>query len=418
MNQILDYSPNKSNKSSSGSDKIVRFFAILLIIFALCLVASGVYKMYARNSDNSAGANQQVAQAVINVEKQESTLKISVTHTKAIERLIYSWNDSTETVVKGTGENTLEKEIPLPAGTNTLHAKVVDVDGNETTYEEEIVAENGTDIINPVISLTVTEQKKLKITVTDETALDFITYRWNADEEVRLEAEGDKKTIETEIDILKGTNDITIIAVDSSNNTTTETKSYTGLTNPEITLTLSADKTKVNVAVKHENGLKGITGNINGQDFNVSGVEEGTTDLNFDLSLEEGVNKIKVIASSVEGTETTVEQEFTYGSDTNTNTVDNNTSNPDDNNGIDKPKVIAEQKADNNRKLYVELSYEKGLKAATLQLNNQNYDINIAENMTYANFELDLKEGENKILLTVVGQDGATQVLEKTFTVQ
>ena len=50
MNQILDYSPNKSNKSSSGSDKIVRFFAILLIIFALCLVASGVYKMYARNS--------------------------------------------------------------------------------------------------------------------------------------------------------------------------------------------------------------------------------------------------------------------------------------------------------------------------------------------------------------------------------
>ena len=295
---------------------------------------------------------------------------------------------------------------------------MVDVDGNETTYEEEIVAENGTDIINPVISLTVTEQKKLKITVTDETALDFITYRWNADEEVRLEAEGDKKTIETEIDILKGTNDITIIAVDSSNNTTTETKSYTGLTNPEITLTLSADKTKVNVAVKHENGLKGITGNINGQDFNVSGVEEGTTDLNFDLSLEEGVNKIKVIASSVEGTETTVEQEFTYGSDTNTNTVDNNTSNPDDNNGIDKPKVIAEQKADNNRKLYVELSYEKGLKAATLQLNNQNYDINIAENMTYANFELDLKEGENKILLTVVGQDGATQVLEKTFTVQ
>ena len=68
--------------------------------------------------------------------------------------------------------------------------------------------------------------------------------------------------------------------------------------------------------------------------------------------------------------------------------------------------------------MYVELSYEKGLKAATLQLNNQNYDINIAENMTYANFELDLKEGENKILLTVVGQDDATQVLEKTFTVQ
>ena len=417
MNQILDYNPNKSSKGSSGSDKIVRFFAIMLIIFALCLVASGVYKMYARNKENSTSTGQQVANAVINVEKLESTLKISVTHTKAIERLIYSWNDSTETVVKGTGENSLEKEIPLRAGTNTLHAKVVDVDGNETTYEEEIVAENGTDILNPVITLSVTEDRKLKITVTDETALDFITYRRNGDEEVRIEAEGDKKKKESEMGILGGSNDITIIAVDSSNNTTTETKSYTGLTKPEITLTLSSDKTKVTVAITHENGIKGVSGTLNGQDFNVNGVEEGTKDLNFELSLAEGVNQVKVIASSVDGTETTVEQQFTYGTETtdeNTNTVDNNQNN----NQIDKPVVTAEQRADNNKKLYVEMSYEKGLKSATLQFNGQNYDVNIAENTTNANFELDLLEGENKIILTVVGQDGATQVLEKNFTVQ
>ena len=42
MNQILDYNPNKSSGSgkASGSDKVVRIFAIILIVFAVCLVGS------------------------------------------------------------------------------------------------------------------------------------------------------------------------------------------------------------------------------------------------------------------------------------------------------------------------------------------------------------------------------------------
>lgn len=444
MNQILDYNPNKGNKTSSGSDKIVKFFAIVLIIFALCLVASGVYRIYMRNQENNSITNNvQTAKAVINVDKLDNSVNISVVHTKAIEKLIYSWNDGTETVVKGTGEKVLEKEIQIPAGTNVLHIKVTDVDGNETTYEEEIVAENGTDILNPVITLSVTEQRKLKISVTDETALDFVTYRWDTDEEVKVEpTEEDKKKIEIEIDILKGTHDITIIAVDSSNNTTTETKSYTGLTKPEIKMTLSADKTKVTIEINHENGIKGITGALNGQDFNVDGIEQDTKNVSFDLDLAEGKNTIKVVASSVDGTETTAEQEFTYGvegtniignntasdanntntventNNTNTNTTNNTNNNTNNNQTANKPKVTVEQKADDNKKVFVEISYDKGVQSATLQFNGQNYDINVGDNMTDGNFELDLVTGENKITLTVVGKDGATQVVEKTFTVQ
>ena len=84
----------------------------------------------------------------------------------------------------------------------------------------------------------------------------------------------------------------------------------------------------------------------------------------------------------------------------------------------DKPKISAEQKADDKKKIVVDMKYEKGIKSATLQFNGQNYDINIAENTKEGNFELDLAEGENKVILTVVGSDGATQVLEKSFTVQ
>ena len=39
-----------------------------------------------------------------------------------------------------------------------------------------------------------------------------------------------------------------VSAVDSNNNTTTETKSYTGVTKPEITITVSADKKSADIS--------------------------------------------------------------------------------------------------------------------------------------------------------------------------
>lgn len=418
MNQILDYNPNKSSKGSSGgSDKIVKFFAIMLILFALCLVAMGVYRMYDRNNNSNTAELASNSKAQIDVEEIEGNLKISVTHTKAIEKLTYSWNDNTETTVKGNGSLTLEKEIQIPTGTNILYINVTDIDGVITTFEKEYSVENGKDIINPVITLSVTQEKKLKITVTDETALDFITYRWDEEEEVRIDAKEDNpKVIEEEIEILKGNHDITVIAVDASNNTTNETKNYKGLTNPEITLTLSADKTKVTVAVKHDTGVKGITGSLNGQDFNVDGIQDGTTDLTFDLNLVQGVNQVKVIATSVEGTEKIAEQEFTYGEDT--PTEEEETEQPEGTEASNKPQVSVTQDSNNNKKAIFDMKYAGGLKTAKLEFNGQSYDVNIPEGANDANFELDLAEGENSIMITVVGNDGATQIVSKTFIVQ
>ena len=43
MNQILDYNSGQNSGGSSNSDKIVRVFAILIIIFALALCGVGIY---------------------------------------------------------------------------------------------------------------------------------------------------------------------------------------------------------------------------------------------------------------------------------------------------------------------------------------------------------------------------------------
>ena len=51
MNQILDYNPNSKSSKSSGSDKVVRVFAIILIIFAIVLIAVVGYGMVSNKKE-------------------------------------------------------------------------------------------------------------------------------------------------------------------------------------------------------------------------------------------------------------------------------------------------------------------------------------------------------------------------------
>ena len=180
MNQILDYNPNKSSGGgTSGSDKIVRVFAVILAIFAICLLAGGAYGIYKNNSKSNLPA-QAATKAQINIEQKETTAVIKVKHDKVIEKLIYNWDSEKENTIKGSGESAMESEISLFAGEHTLNVKVIDIEGNETIYDQVITSEAGEDKLYPVISLNVNnETKRLVITATDETAIDYVTYRWN-----------------------------------------------------------------------------------------------------------------------------------------------------------------------------------------------------------------------------------------------
>lgn len=187
--------------------------------------------------------------AVISVERSKSDdtkAIIKVSHDKAIEKVIYTWDNDKDIINKGNGQPTMEVEISLPAGTHTLTVKVTDIDGNDTVYDEEIYSENGEDKVNPEIKTTVDQAtKEIVITATDDTELDYVTYRWNNEEEQKQEADPENpKEIKFNIEIPKGTNDLTIIAVDKNKNSTSKTDKYTGVTKPEIKLTISEDKKK------------------------------------------------------------------------------------------------------------------------------------------------------------------------------
>lgn len=323
MNQILDYDPNKkSGGSSSGSDKVVRVFAVLLVLFALGLLISGAIGIHNNSKAKKTNEDKPTYAKIEATQGEDGKVVVSVSHDKAIEEMFYSWDSSAERSFKGEGLTTLEKELDLPAGTHTLHVKVVDVNKVETSFEKEFTAEDGLDILNPVISINVIDGegedklKKLKITATDETKLDFITYRWNDEEEIKVEAEeNNPKEIVVEIDILRGVNDITIVAVDSSNNTTTETKNFTALTKPDVVVMLSEDQSTLQIETSHENGIKKIYYTLNGREYQAIFGEDGETPpplVNFTQPLDEGYNRFILTVTSVDDTETVFDGECEY----------------------------------------------------------------------------------------------------------
>ena len=388
MNQILDYNPNKSSGGgSSGSDKVTRVFALILICFAICLAGAGAYNLI-KNKTKTEAPTSSATQAKIIVEKQEEKIAIKVSHDKVIKKLIYSWDSDKETTLQGEDKSTMEREIPLYQGTHTLNIKVVDIDGVETMHQETIESETGEDQIAPEIKLSVTDEKKLKITAIDETEISYVTYRWNDEEEIRVDvSEEDKKKIEFEIDILKGKNDIVVIAVDANNRVTTEPQSFTGVTKPDITVTVSADKKAVEIKCYHENGIKEIGLNINETDYNVDLQGETPTDVTLPpIELSEGENKVKVSARSVDDTVTEV-----------TETVTTEQAEDEINLSIEDNGTII-------------VNIPNGIKEMKLNLNDMDYDRDLgSENpvdITIERSNIPYIEGNNKVIVKVISSNG------------
>lgn len=410
MNQILDYNPNKSSGGgkSSGTDNIVRVFAIVLVLFAIFLVGSGLFGMYKNSKKENVSQTDTPTKAVITVERDENDdtkAIIKVSHDKAIEKVIYTWDSDKDIINKGNGQPTMEIEISLPAGTHTLTVKVTDIDGNDTVYDEEIYSENGEDKVNPEIKTTVDQAtKEIVITATDETELDYVTYRWNDEEEQRQDVDPENpKEIKFNIEIPKGTNDLTIIAVDKNNNSTTKNDKYTGVTKPEIKITVSEDKKRIHIEAFHENGITELSLTINGQFIGNAELPEGETltTVPIDWDLTEPKSTVVVKAKSVDGTETEATEEIVTEDD-----------------GQEDIEVLFENYEDTTEKVKLIIKTSSGISGGTVVINDQTFELPEAVHGLTETPAIDvpIAEGTTKVIVTVKTESGAEKTEEKEFT--
>ena len=184
MNQILATSTptakkTKTKRSSGPADirKVVKVFAITMMIFGVFMIGTGSYAIYKDNENKNAEITKPVITESLN--EDSTAVILTVTHDKAIDRIEYSWNDGEVQTITGNGRKYIEQEIEIPGGTNNLNVKAVDIQGQEISTDKEYTAE---EIINLAIS-----GSKLKITAENETQIAYMTYRWDEEEEQRIE---------------------------------------------------------------------------------------------------------------------------------------------------------------------------------------------------------------------------------------
>ena len=265
------------------------------------MLGEGVYGAFKNSEMRQIIEN---ASPIVSLDREGQQLKVSVSHIRPLQSMEYNWNsdEDTQMSIDVTGRRAYVQRIDLPAGENTFNIVVKDVNGKTTAINKEYYMENGKDITKPKIDR-VKSGNNLKIIATDETALSYITYRWNEDEETKVDVNPvDATRIETEVPLQRGENKLTIIAVDASNNTSSVVETYKGVMKPTIQVWIEGNY--LIIVGRHDIGVKQIDYNLNGQNYSVQGPVGEV--LSYAQELKPGYNKVEITVYSVEDTTETL----------------------------------------------------------------------------------------------------------------
>ena len=298
MNQILSTNSGKKSKEPLSIKTITRIFAIIIILFGMILVGQGSWAMF--NGEESGEVQESVP--VVQMVQEGNSLKVTVQHDKAIDRIVYSLNGGQEVVLQGRGRTQIEESIPLEIGDNTIYLTVSDLSGKEVSYDGTYFVEEG-DTTPPQIEL-ILEDGRVKISAKDETQIAYILYYWNEEDETRLDARAESPTlIEERLSVLRGENTLTVVAVDTAGNETTEVQTYKGATKPQISLSREGDE--LIIKVTDEENIQKIEFTLNGvfysTDANNTGTPLNMKEIEIRQKLNAGTNTITVTAYNVIG---------------------------------------------------------------------------------------------------------------------
>lgn len=317
MNQILSVEMKKDKKSKSKSSgpveikKVVMFFCISIIIFGIGMVGQGSYGIIKNINSNQKAVQKNENTPKVDIQKDGNQIVIKATHDKVLSKIMYHWNDEEEETIEGNGTNIIEEIIDLPVGNNKLTVKVEDVQGKSTIYEQEYV----TDATEPQVSIEAAENNKLKIIAKDNTALSYITYRWDEEEETKVEAREDSKAqIEEEIDIPRGQHTLTVVVVNSNNKTITKTQEVKTTTKPKIEISVDqSDPSYIIMSATDENAMKIMRFTINnGNTYEIDYSDRNEKKIEWRWQVQAGDNAIKVEAINADGIEEVQEARYPY----------------------------------------------------------------------------------------------------------
>ena len=299
MNQILFIQDKKGN-NPEDTKKIVLFFAILIIIFGLILSGQGVYGVYKFNENKSIENKEEKTTQIQLSQSNEGEVLITVESSTQITELIYNWNSDASETISGNGKTTIQQTITMPVGQNTLTVKTIDINGKQTVKQETFTL----NVDKPKINLSLVGSN-IKISVNSNVDLSYITYRWNSDEEQRMDMTTyeDKTTFERELEIPIGTNTLHVTAVDIYNNTSEKSQEIKGVTKPQSKPVIQGEHIYFEV-IADEN-ITQVDFTFNGKNYTIKkeiiDKSGNSKKVVYRVKLEEGMNYLKIKTTTESG---------------------------------------------------------------------------------------------------------------------
>lgn len=288
MNQILSVENTKKekkkrdkNRGPADIESILKFFSIALIVFGIFMVGSGSYSMYKDSQEETASNKPTISVATLT----EGQVTLTIEHSRTLSKVTYKWNDEEEIPIDCNGKRKVEQTIEIPTGTNTLSVYAEDVNGRISTYQKSYTIQGDISIEFSV------DGNNIKITTEGKEELAYLTYRWDEEEETRVDINDVRN--ETTVEIPKGQHTLTVIAVDINNKTQTEEQEVKGVTKPNLEVTTDGSSNFV-IKASDEEGLTRLELIRNETEKYFLNLE-GRTELEYNFPIIEGENKLEVI---------------------------------------------------------------------------------------------------------------------------
>lgn len=291
MNQILSVEDTKKKNKKSKKQKmprnsgpvaiesILKFFAIAILIFGIFMIGSGSYSMYTNSQEDTANVKP-----TIQVEESETEITLRVSHSRALSKVTYKWNNDEEVELQASGKREVSQTIEIPTGENTLTIYAQDENGQETTYQKSYTLEGDITIDFAL------DGNNIKVTASGKNELSYMTYRWDEEEETRVDINNTQ--IEQSIEIPMGQHTLTVIVVDVNNTTETKEQEVKGVTKPNLEITTDGSDNFI-IKVSDDEGLKRLEFTVNDTDKYKLELE-GRTELEYQWPIEEGENILDV----------------------------------------------------------------------------------------------------------------------------
>ena len=291
MNQILSVeSPKKERKARNSGpieiEKILKFFSIAILIFGVFMISSGSYSMY----QNSKITNLASKPTIYVQETSATDITLQITHNKELSKVTYNWNEDEAIEIDCNGKKKVEQQIQIPTGENTLKVYAIDINRQETTFSKTYTIQGDITIeLEP-------EGNNIKITAEGKEELSYMTYRWDEEEEKRIDI-NDIQTAQT-VEIPKGLHTLTVIVVDINNNTQTKEQEVKGVTKPKLEVTTDGVENFI-IKASDEEGIKKVEFIINETEKYVLNLDEVLSleerkQFEYAYPLHEGENKLEV----------------------------------------------------------------------------------------------------------------------------